>query len=53
MVLLAYAVSFAIIAALLAGLNSFKIWFVTMIVTAALANIAASIASLWRKKTKR
>ncbi len=50
MVLLAYAVSFAIIAAILASLNSFKPWFVPLLTAVAVVNIAASIASLWKKK---
>lgn len=52
MVLLAYAVSFAIIAAILASLNSFKPWFVTLLTAVAVVNIAASIISLRRKAKK-
>lgn len=52
MVLLAYAVSFAVIAALLTCLDSFKPWFVALLVAVALINIAASTMSLWRKKKK-
>lgn len=50
MVLLAYAVSFAIIAGILASLDSFRPWFVTMLIAVAVANIAASIASLRKRK---
>lgn len=49
MVLLAYAVSFAVIAGLLAYIKADEPLLQALLIIVALANIAASIASLWRK----
>lgn len=49
MVLLAYAVAFAVIAGLLAYIKADEPLLQALLIIVALANIAASIASLWRK----
>lgn len=49
MVLLAYAIAFAVIAGLLAGIKADEPLLQALLIIVALANIAASISSLWRK----
>lgn len=53
MVLLAYSVSFAVIAFLLFMLDSFKQWFVITLAVSTVINIAASLASFRRKKKQK
>lgn len=49
MVLLAYAVAFAVIAYLIINIKADEPLLQALLIIVALANIAASIASLWRK----
>ena len=53
MVLLAYTISFGIIACLLIMLDSFKQWFVITLAVSTVINIAASLASFRRKKKQK